>query len=80
MFIIIFVESFGLIGKIFIVFGLIMLTVGAIIMFAGRIPWIGRLPGDIYIQKKNFTFYFPLTTSVIISVLISLLFWFLSRR
>lgn len=73
-------ESIGYIGKIFIIFGLIMLAVGGIIMFAGRIPWIGRLPGDIYIQKKNFTFYFPLTTGIIISIFLSLLFWFLSRK
>lgn len=72
--------SIGYIGKIFIIFGLIMLAVGGIIMFAGRIPWIGRLPGDIYIQKKNFTFYFPLTTGIIISIFLSLLFWFLSRK
>lgn len=73
-------EFFSSIGKIFIIFGLIMLAVGGIMILAGRIPWIGRLPGDIYIQKKNFTFYFPLTTSIIISVFLSLLFWYLSRR
>lgn len=73
-------ESFSSIGKIFIIFGLIMLAVGGIMILAGRIPWIGRLPGDIYIRKKNLTFYFPLTTSIIISIFLSLLFWFLSRR
>ncbi|MEK6576351.1 MAG: DUF2905 domain-containing protein [Nitrospirota bacterium] len=73
-------EPFGSIGKIFIIFGLIMLAVGGIMFFAERIPWIGRLPGDIYIQRRNFTFYLPLTTSIIISILLSLFLWFLSRR
>ncbi|MEK7307317.1 MAG: DUF2905 domain-containing protein [Nitrospirota bacterium] len=73
-------EPFGSISKIFIIFGLIMLAVGGIMFFAERIPWIGRLPGDIYIQRRNFTFYLPLTTSIIISILLSLFLWFLSRR
>jgi len=41
---------------------------------------IGRLPGDVYIQKKNFTFYFPITTSILISIFLSLIFWLWSRR
>jgi hypothetical protein len=49
-------------------------------MFVGKIPYIGRLPGDIIIQKKNFTFYFPLATSILLSIFLSLLFWILSRR
>ncbi len=73
-------EPFGSISKIFIIFGLIMLAVGGIMLFAERIPWIGRLPGDIYIQRRNFTFYLPLTTCIIISILLSLFLWFFSRR
>ena len=45
----------------------------------GRVPWLGRLPGDIFIQRGNFSFYFPLTTSVLVSVLVSLLFFLLRR-
>lgn len=73
-------EPFGSIGKILIIFGLIMLAVGGTMYFAWRIPWIGRLPGDIYIQRRNFIFYLPLTTCIIISILLSLVLWFFSRR
>ncbi|MBI5745664.1 MAG: DUF2905 domain-containing protein [Nitrospirae bacterium] len=79
-FIITVVEPLGSMGKLFIIFGIIMLAVGGIMFFVGRIPWIGRLPGDIYIQRRNFTVYLPLTTSIIISILLSLFLWFFSRR
>lgn len=68
------------IGKVLLFIGIIVAALGVIILIAGRIPWIGRLPGDILIQKKNFTFYFPLATSILISIILSLLFWFLGRR
>lgn len=62
-------------GKTLIAIGLIIAAVGVILTLAGRIPWIGRLPGDIYIKKENFTFYFPLATSIIISILLTLILW-----
>ncbi len=68
------------IGRILLLIGIIIAVIGGIILIAGRIPGIGRLPGDIVIQKKNFTFYFPLATSIIISIILSLLFWLLGRR
>ena len=52
-------------------------------MFAGRLPGlgsIGKLPGDILIKRDNFTFYFPLTTSILFSVVLSLLAWLLFRK
>ena len=67
-------------GKILIVFGIIMIVVGGLFMIGGKFPFIGRLPGDIVIQKKNFSFYFPLTTSIIISIILSLIMWLLSRK
>ena len=67
-------------GTFLIVLGVIVITVGGLLLFSGKIPWIGRLPGDILIQKKNYTFYFPLATSIIISVIITLVFWLLGRR
>ena len=66
-------------GKTLIVFGLIITTLGIIITFAGKVPWLGRLPGDIYIKKENFTFYFPLATSILFSVIISLILWLLRK-
>ncbi len=48
--------------------------------FLDKIPYLGKLPGDILIQKKNFTFYFPLATSILISIILSLIFWLWPRR
>ena len=58
-------------GKSLIVIGLLLIVIGVAIAFGPRIPFIGKLPGDIYIKKDNFTFYFPLATSVLISVIIT---------
>ena len=67
-------------GKLLIVCGGILIIVGAAIVLLGRLPWLGRLPGDIYIERRNFTFFFPLTTSILISVILSLVVYLLSRR
>jgi len=68
------------IGKTLIIFGAILIGLGLLLTFVNKIPFIGRLPGDIYIQKKNFTFYFPVMTSILISIFLSLIFWLWSRR
>lgn len=68
------------VGKLLVVFGLLIAGVGLALVLAGRIPWIGRLPGDIYIQRGNWTFYFPLATSLLLSVVLTLLFWLIGRR
>ncbi|MBU6392440.1 MAG: DUF2905 family protein [Planctomycetes bacterium] len=60
--------------------GIIMIVVGGLFMLGGKIPFVGRLPGDIAIQKKNFSFYFPITTSIVISIILSLIMWLLSRK
>ena len=62
-------------GKSLIIVGLIIALIGVILTLAGRIPWIGRLPGDIYVKRENFTFYFPLATSIIISLILSFILW-----
>ncbi|MBI1920923.1 MAG: DUF2905 domain-containing protein [Geobacter sp.] len=66
-------------GKSLIIIGLIIAIIGVVLTFAGRIPWLGRLPGDIYIKRENFTFYFPLATSILISIILSLILWFLRK-
>jgi len=66
-------------GKSLIIFGIIIIAFGIVITFAGKIPWLGRLPGDIQIKRDNFTFYFPLSTCIILSVLISLFFWLFKK-
>lgn len=67
-------------GKMLIGVGLLIAALGFLLSLAGRVPWIGRLPGDISIQRGNWTFYFPLATSLIVSVLLTLIFWLLNRR
>ncbi len=68
------------IGKTLIIFGLILISIGVLLAFFNKIPFFGKLPGDIYIQRKNFTFYFPVMTSILISVILSLIFWLWPRR
>lgn len=66
-------------GKSLIIIGVIIIAFGVIITFAGKVPWLGKLPGDIYFKRDNFTFYFPLATCIILSVFISLIFWLLRK-
>jgi Protein of unknown function (DUF2905) len=68
------------IAKILIAFGLLIALAGVVLMLVGRVPWIGRLPGDIHIQRGNFTFYFPLATSLLLSVALTLVLYLLGRR
>ncbi len=64
----------GPLGKMLILMGVFIILIGVLLLIGEKIPWIGRLPGDIIIRKKNFTFYFPIVTSIIISILLTLLF------
>ena len=68
------------VATILIAFGLLIALVGVVLLLVGRVPWIGRLPGDIHIQRGNFTFYFPLATSLLLSVVLTLLLYLLGRR
>jgi membrane protein implicated in regulation of membrane protease activity len=67
-------------GKLLMLVGGIVVLIGALLLLAEKIPWLGRLPGDIYIQRPHFTFFFPLTTSILISIILTLVLYFLSRR
>ncbi|MDP4210690.1 MAG: DUF2905 domain-containing protein [Bacteroidota bacterium] len=61
-------------GKILIVAGIVAVIAGIILYYAGdKLSWLGHLPGDIRIERENFKFYFPITTMIIISVLLSLI-------
>lgn len=66
-------------GKTLILFGGLMLLVGVLLTLSGKVPWLGHLPGDIFIQRGPFSFYFPLTTCLLVSALLSLLFFLLRR-
>ena len=61
------------------VLGGVLLVVGALLSLGPRLPWLGRLPGDIVIERENFRFYFPLATSILISILLSLVAMFFRR-
>lgn len=66
------------IGKMFVVFGAVIVGVGLLLMFFDKIPLLGKLPGDVHVKKDNFEFYFPITTSILISAVLSLVLWIFS--
>jgi hypothetical protein len=71
-------------GKILLALGAVMVILGGALLLvgnlSGKVPWLGRLPGDIYIQRGNWTFYFPVVTCIILSIILTLLFSLLGRR
>ena len=71
-------------GKILLGFGLLMVLLGVVLLavpnLSGRVPWLGRLPGDISVQRDNWKFYFPLTTCIVISIVLTLIFSLFGRR
>lgn len=68
------------VGKVLVGFGLLIALLGVVLLVAGRVPWLGRLPGDIYVRRGNWAFYFPLATSLVVSAVLTLVFWILNRR
>ncbi len=70
----------GELGKILIFIGLILAIFGFVFIFANKIPYIGRLPGDITVERKNYSFYFPVSTCALISVVISIIMWLFSKK
>ena len=66
-------------GRTLLILGCIIAAAGALLMFSGKLPWLGRLPGDIYVKKENFTLFFPITTGILISILISFILWLIRK-
>ena len=66
-------------GRILIFIGLGIVVLGLLLSFSGKVPLIGRLPGDIVFRRENFTFYFPLATSIVLSLLLTVLLWLFRR-
>ncbi len=68
----------GELGRIMVLTGAVILVVGLVLIFLEKVPFVGKLPGDILIKKENFSVYFPLTTCVLISILLSAIsyLWF----
>jgi hypothetical protein len=67
-------------GRVLVVLGLVVVALGVVLLLVGRVPWIGRLPGDIHLQRGNWTFYFPLGTSILLSIVLTLVLWLIGRR
>lgn len=66
-------SEFSGIGKLLIVSGIVLVVVGLLVTVAGKIPYLGKLPGDISIQRKNFSFHFPVVTCLVISLILTVL-------
>ena len=67
-------------GKLLIIVGIIAVVVGVILATNTKIPFLGKMPGDIRVEKENFSFYFPVTTCIVISIILSLFFVLFSRK
>lgn len=67
-------------GRALIVIGAVMVVAGLVIVFGERVPFLGRLPGDVVIQKKNFTLYFPIATGLLLSLVLTVVLNLWSRR
>jgi len=64
----------GALGKLLILLGVLIIMISLLLLVGEKIPWIGKLPGDIIIRKEKFSFYFPITTCILISIILTLLF------
>ncbi len=73
-------DSLQTFGRMLVLFGLLLVVLGIVLLFAGRVPFLGRLPGDIVYQRGNFTIYIPLMTMLLLSLLLTLLLNLLFRR
>ncbi len=73
-------NSLNAFGRLLIISGLLLIIIGILLKWSGKIRWLGRLPGDILIRRGNFTFYFPLATCIILSIILGLIFALFSRR
>jgi len=67
-------------GKLLMLFGAVLVVLGGLLVLGGRLPFLGRLPGDFLIRRESWSLYIPLTTSLVVSVLLTLLLWLFGRR
>lgn len=66
-------------GKLLMVVGAGLILLGAVLALGSKVPGFGKLPGDIFIKKENFSFYFPITTSILLSILLSAVLYFFNK-
>jgi hypothetical protein len=69
----------GEMAKVMILIGALLIVVGLVILLFPRLPFVGKLPGDILLKKENYTLYFPLATSIVISIIISLILYVINK-
>jgi ribose/xylose/arabinose/galactoside ABC-type transport system permease subunit len=72
--------DFQHLGKILIALGIAIVAIGIFMVFIGKIPWFGKLPGDFFWRGKNISIYFPVTTSILISILLTVILWLINRH
>lgn len=70
----------GEVGRALVVLGALIVIIGLVLVLFDRVPWIGRLPGDILVHRGNWTFYFPLGTSILLSLVLTLVLWLVGRQ
>ena len=66
-------------GRLLIALGIVLIVLGVVVSFAPKIPWLGQLPGDIFIKGERFSFYFPLATCILLSLILSLVLYLFRR-
>ncbi|MEZ4868434.1 MAG: DUF2905 domain-containing protein [Caldilineaceae bacterium] len=69
----------GEMGRLLVILGIVIVAIGALLLVAGRVPWLGNLPGDISWQRGNFRLYAPITTMIIVSLLLTLILNVIAR-
>lgn len=69
----------GDLGKLLVLFGILLVVLGVVFSVGPKIPWLGHLPGDIYIERERFMFYFPLTTCLLLSLILTLVLYLFRR-
>ncbi|HEU4370632.1 MAG TPA: DUF2905 domain-containing protein [Methylomirabilota bacterium] len=67
-------------GRALIVLGVVVAGLGIVLVLFDRAPWVGRLPGDVLVRRGSWTFYFPLGTSILVSLILTLVLWLIGRR
>jgi uncharacterized protein HemY len=72
-------SAFSNMGKTLIIIGLVITAMGIVLVCIPKVPWLGKLPGDIAVKKDNFQFYFPITTCIIISIILSIVLYLLRK-
>ena len=73
-------NEFSGLGKFLILIGVVIVALGLLLTLLPKLPYLGKLPGDIYIKKGNFTFYFPLATCILLSILLTIILNLIFRR